>query len=394
MKSRPYRIQFAAYVLAMMADNVEHVISYWVVFQKFHSPTLGGFAVLSHWLPFLLFSVAVGGLADRFDPRRIIQCGMLLFIVASAGWGLFFLTDSLQMWHAMLLLVIHGCAGVLWQTPNQLLLFDIVGPKDLPSAVRLNAMARYLGILVGPAVGGVIMLALGPAHGIILNTLFYLPMLLWLFWAPTSDRSATPRRFAVRGFADIVQTIRDIAKQPVLTSMTWLAGLTSFMIGNAYHAQMPGFAGDLGHGDPGVSYSVLLAADAGGAVLAAIALESWGRLKPSPRTAILLAILWSVTLLGFATVGIYGVAIALLFAAGFFELSFNTMAQALVQINAPADSRGRVVGLFNMAGLGMRAFSGLTVGVVGAGIGIHWSLGVSAAVLFGLLVVLYRRAVR
>ncbi|MBR0831495.1 MFS transporter [Bradyrhizobium manausense] len=394
MKSRPYRIQFAAYVLAMMADNVEHVISYWVVFQKFHSPTLGGFAVLSHWLPFLLFSVAVGGLADRFDPRRIIQCGMLLFIVASAGWGIFFLTDSLQMWHAMLLLVIHGCAGVLWQTPNQLLLFDIVGPADLPSAVRLNAMARYLGILVGPAVGGVIMLGLGRSHGIILNTLFYLPMLLWLFRAPSSGKSATPRRFAVRGLADIVQTIRDIAKQPVLISMTWLAGLTSFMIGNAYHAQMPGFAGDLGHGDPGVSYSVLLAADAAGAVLAAIALESWGRLKPSPRTAIMLAILWSVTLLAFATVGIYGLAIALLFAAGFFELSFNTMAQALVQINAPADSRGRVVGLFNMAGLGMRAFSGLTVGVVGAGIGIHWSLGLSAALLFGLLLALYRRALK
>ena len=73
MKSRPYRAQFLAYVLAMMADNVEHVISYWVVFQKFHSPALAGFAVLSHWLPFLLFSVAVGGLADRFDPRRIIS---------------------------------------------------------------------------------------------------------------------------------------------------------------------------------------------------------------------------------------------------------------------------------------------------------------------------------
>jgi MFS family permease len=85
MKSAPYRAQFMAYVLAMMADNIEHVISYWVVFQKFHSPALAGFAVLSHWLPFLLFSVAVGGLADRFDPRRIIQCGMLLFIVASAG---------------------------------------------------------------------------------------------------------------------------------------------------------------------------------------------------------------------------------------------------------------------------------------------------------------------
>ncbi|WP_280706344.1 MFS transporter [Bradyrhizobium sp. BR13661] len=394
MKSVPYRLQFIAYVLAMMADNIEHVISYWVVFQKFHSPTLGGFAVLSHWLPFLLFSVVVGGLADRFDPRRIIQCGMLLFIVASSGWGYFFITDTIQMWHAMLLLVIHGCAGVLWQTPNQLLLYDLVGPANLPSAVRLNAMARYLGILVGPAVGGVIMLTLGPSHGIIFNTLFYLPMLLWLFWAPVRDGSVAVRRYAVRGFADILLTMRAIGTQPVLTAMTWLAGLTSFMIGNAYHAQMPGFAGDLGHGDPGVSYSVLLAADAGGALLAGIALESWGRLKGTPRTAILLATFWSVALLGFAAIRIYPVAIALLFFAGFFELSFNTMAQALVQLNAPADMRGRVVGLYNMAGLGMRAFSGITVGVFGAAIGIHWSLGLSAAALLGLLCLLYQRAAR
>src|SRR6516165_11456581 len=68
-----YRAQFVTYFLAMMADNIEHVISYWVVFQKFHSPALAGFGVLSHWLPFLLFSVASGALADRFDPRRLIQ---------------------------------------------------------------------------------------------------------------------------------------------------------------------------------------------------------------------------------------------------------------------------------------------------------------------------------
>jgi len=394
MKSRPYRAQFAAYVLAMMADNVEHVISYWVVFQKFHSPALAGFAVLSHWLPFLLFSVAVGGLADRFDPRRIIQCGMLLFIVASAGWGIFFITDTLQMWHAMLLLVIHGCAGVLWQTPNQLLLYDIVGPADLPSAVRMNAMARYLGVLVGPAAGGVIMLALGPAHGIIFNTLIYLPMLLWLFWAPARATATATRRFAVRGLSDIVETIRAIGKHRLLSSMTLLAGLTSFMVGNAYHAQMPGFANDLGHGDPDVSYSVLLAADAAGALLAGIALEAWGRLRVSPRTAIVLATLWSLSLFAFASVGIYALAIVLLFAAGFFELSFNTMAQTLVQLNAPDEIRGRVVGLFNMAGLGMRAFSGITVGLLGAAIGIHWSLGLSAAVLAAFLLMLYRRAAR
>src|SRR6201985_3201690 len=122
MRHRGFRAQFTTYVLAMMADNIEHVISYWVVFQKFHSPALGGFAVVSHWLPFLMFSVVSGALAERFDPRRVIQCGMVLFIIASLAWGYFFFTDSLQMWEAMAILVIPGCAGVLWQAPKQMVL--------------------------------------------------------------------------------------------------------------------------------------------------------------------------------------------------------------------------------------------------------------------------------
>jgi MFS family permease len=222
--------------------------------------------------------------------------------------------------------------------------------------------------------------------------LFYLPMIAWLFWAPTGIKGAAPRRAAVRGLSDIVQTIRSIATSRVLTSMTLLAGLTSFMVGTAYSALMPSFAADLGHGDPGMLYSVLLAADAAGALLAGIALEGWGRLKPSPQLAIGLAILWSVSLLAFAIAGSYTLAVMLLIAAGFFQLAFSTMAQALVQLDAPADIRGRVVGLFNMAGLGMRAFSGITVGLFGAAIGIHWSLGVSAAVLLALLLMLRRWA--
>ena len=322
-----FRLHIGTYVLAMMADNIEHVISYWMMFQKFHSPALGGFAVVSHWLPFLAFSVPVGALADRFDPRRIIQAGMLLFIAASLGWGWFFVTDTLQMWHAMLLLVMHGCAGVLWQTASQLLLHDIVPAAQLPSAVRLNATARYLGVLVGPAVGGVMMLGLGPAHGILLNAVFYLPLLTWLWKAPYGPRfragAAVPRR-AVRGLADITQTLRDIAGQPVIVSMTLLAGAASFFIGNSYQAQMPGFAQDLGHGDPGTAYSMLLAADAAGALLAGFALESTGLLRANPRTALVLAIVWCTALASFAMVRSYPLALALLFIAGFFELSFSS----------------------------------------------------------------------
>src|SRR5476651_765644 len=54
MRHPGFRAQFITFVLAMMADNIEHVISYWMVYQKFHSPALAGFAIVSHWLPFLL----------------------------------------------------------------------------------------------------------------------------------------------------------------------------------------------------------------------------------------------------------------------------------------------------------------------------------------------------
>ena len=167
--------------------------------------------------------------------------------------------------------------------------------------------------------------------------------------------------------------------------MTLLAGFSSLLVGNAYNAQMPGFADDLGHGDPGVAYSMLLAADAAGAMLAGFVLEGRGLLAANPRTAMILAMLWCGALAGFALASSYPVALALLFAAGFCELSFNAMAQTLVQLHAPPDKRGRVIGLFNMASLGLRAFSGVSVGLLGSLIGVHWSLGLSAMAMLAVL---------
>jgi len=364
----------------MMADSIEHVISYWIMFEKFQSPALAGFAVISHWLPFLLFSLWSGGLADRYDPRRLIQLGMALFMAASIGWGVLFLTDSLEMWHAAALLILHGCAGVLWSPAAQIFIHDIVEGEHLHSAIRLTATARWLGLLFGPAVGGVILLVLGPAWGILFNALIYIPVIVWLARAPWQRREMPADR-KVRAIADVVATWRAVAGNRVITSMVVLVGCASLIVGNAYQAQMPEFAHDLGHPDGGITYSALLGADAAGALVAGLILEGRGLLPPNPRTALVLAILWCVAIGAFALASSYPLALLLLFAAGFLELAFFAMAQTLVQVNAPAQVRGRVIGLFAMSALGLRAFSGLTVGLGGSLIGIHWSLAISAAVL-------------
>ena len=384
--NRDFRIFFFGATATMMADNIEHVISYWVIFQKFHSPALLAFAVVSHWVPYLLLAGFSGSLADRFDVRRLIQISLLMFMGVSIGWGIMFATNSTEQWKAMVLLVVHGLAGVIWSPASQVLIHNIVGVEELPSAVRLTATGRYLGFLLGPMIGGSLLLPLlGPTFGIWLNALIYLPMAVWLIrapYGPLPSGASAPQR--LRGFADIWATIRVVAKDPVLSSMTVMIGASAFFIGNAYQAQMPGFAADLGHGHAGFAYGVLLAADAGGGLAAGLILESRGLLPPSVRGAFILALIWCFALAGFAMANVYAIAIPLLFIAGFVELGFNSMAQSLVQLHAPAAIRGRVIGVFAMSASGLRTFSGLSVGLLGASIGIHNSLGLSAAALLAV----------
>ena len=384
-----YRAYFFFSALAMMGDSIEHVISYWILFEKFHSPALAGFAMLSHWLPHLFFAVLSGALADRFDPRRVIQVGMACFMLASLGWGVLFLGGTLEMWQAAALLVVHGMAGMLWGPAAQVFIHDIIDPPRLPSAIRLAATARYLGLLFGPAVGGVILLLMGPAWGILFNVLIYLPLIAWLWKAPY--RRSSEKLTRIRGYSEIFLVIKEISSNPTIVGMTLLAGGASFMVGNAYQPQIPEFAHDLGKMDGGITYSMLLGADAAGALTAGLLLEARGLLPPRPRTACILAMLWCVALAAFAFSDNYFFSLAVLFCAGFMELAFYTMAQTLVQLNAPPAIRGRVIGLFVMAALGMRAFGGVTVGLGGALVGIHWSLALSAATLLVLIALLFVR---
>jgi MFS family permease len=381
LRSRDYRRYYTLGLIAMTADNIEHVISYWVIYQTFHSPTLGGFAVISHWVPFLLFSFHAGALADRVDCRKLIQISQALFMLASLAWGVLFLTGALQVWHAVVILLVHGAAGVIGAPAQQLIIHDMVGGPHLPSAIRLNASSRNLAILLGPAVGGGLMLLLGPAGGLLANVALYLPFTLFLtrvrYTGHAHASGQSPR--ARMGLADAWRLLGQLRADRRLVTMIALGGITSFFVGNAFQAQMPEYAHDLGSDEAGLWYSVLLAANAAGAILGTVLLESADVLRPSARTAIVCAGAWGVTIALFAFATSYPVAVTLLVLAGVFNLAYTSIAQTLVQMLAPPRVRGSVVGLFNTAILGLRAGSGVTVGVLGAVITVHWSLALSAA---------------
>jgi len=381
---RNFRIYFICTMLAMMADNIEHVVSYWLLFQKFRSPALAGFADISHWTPFLLLSVYFGGLADRHDCRKLIQIAQVLFMGVSAAWAVLFYTNTIQVWHAGVLLTIHGIAGVIWAPAEQVLIHDIVGAENLHSAVRLNATSRQLGILFGPAVGAGLMLVLGPPLALVANVAIYLPLTLWLLYVPfTGHLREQPAKRAL-AWSDIVSTFREVAHNRPIITMVALGGAASLFVGNAYQTLMPAFADDLGAGAAGFSYSVLLMASAAGAVFGGFLLEGKGWLHAKVRSTIVCATVWCAAIAFFALSTNYYVSVALLFCAGMLNLAFYSSAQSIVQIRAPGHIRGRLIGLFSMSAFGLRAFSGVTVGVAGSIIGIHWSLALSTIALFAI----------
>nr|WP_276309436.1 MFS transporter [Brachybacterium endophyticum] len=377
--SRPYLFSAG---LSMMADNIEHVITYWVLWRMFHSPALVGFEVISHWLPFLLLSVWFGSLAERFDCRRIIQIAQILFAFVSLAWGVLFLTDSLEMWMACVLLILHGCAGALWGPAEQLLLHDFVETEDLPGAVRMNATFKSLGVLAGPVIGSGLMLALGATGGIFANVLFYLPMTLLMLRTPFTGhtRSGIVRRERL-GLRDTFSVLRTVSGDKVLVAMIVLAGLVAVCVGASLQVSMPSIADGLGADSGGIGYGVLLFAGGAGGVLGGFLLEATGVIRPDTRAAVIATLLFGLTTVLLTLTSHYWIAVIALVIGGIANMAATSIGQAVVQLRAPAHQRERVVGVYSMIGSGMRTGNGLTLALLGSVVGVTGAVTVGGAAL-------------
>ena len=132
--------------------------------------------------------------------------------------------------------------------------------------------------------------------------LIYLPLIWWLWKTPygAQRRRRDGAPASGGGFADAIEVLREVSGNRTIVSMILLAGVSSLLVGNAFLAQMPEYAHDLGTEKADFSYAVLLAANAAGAFAGGMILEAEGLLRSTPRTAIVLTILWCFSIAGFA----------------------------------------------------------------------------------------------
>ena len=215
------------------------------------------------------------------------------------------------------------------------------------------------------------MLALGPDATLLLNVLLYLPLTLYLFRLPYTghgNAGGESRRAPRLSLAEAWQLLGEVRSDPRIIRMMVLAGATSFFVGTAFQAQMPEYAHQHGSDEADVWYTVLFSANAAGAVIGAVILETVAVLQGGVRAAIVCAAIWGAVMAIFPFVHGYAAAVTVLVLAGVFNIAYA----------------GRVVGLFNTSMLGLRAGSGVTVGVLGAVIGVELSLTLSAVVVVAI----------
>ena len=177
--AQPPRLRFAALDVPVFrwywvtswisstGDGMENVIRNVLVYQLAGdaAPFWLGMMVFAHWLPFTLFSLYGGVLADRYDNRKVQLVAQMLLMAAAIGVAVATLTGFVTTWWIFGLLLLHGLAGAIGNPAQQTLIHAMVGPTKLVSAVSLNSTARQFSQVIGPAVAGFIVVAFGPGTG-------------------------------------------------------------------------------------------------------------------------------------------------------------------------------------------------------------------------------------
>ena len=344
-----------------------------------------GMMVFAHWVPFTLFSLYGGVLADRYDNRKVQMASQLLLMSAAIGVAWATLAGFVTVWWIFGLLLLHGFAGAIGGPARQTLIHAIVGRERLLSAISLTSSIRTLSQVIGPAIAGFIVVAFGPGVGFLVNAVTFVPLLVLLaiIRVAASPRSRTP----------IVPALRDgvsfVRGRPLLGALIGSEMLGVIFIGQTFASLLVLFAYDLLHVDA-LGYSFLLVASGIGAAAAAVYL-AYSKRPHTGRFVLAAGVAQMIAVVAFALSSNYLLSFLVLIAFGAAEVLAMSLTNTTLQMSAPDALRGRVMGAYSFGTQGMRVLNGPILGGLAIAFGAPLAVAGSAvAVLVGLVALLAR----
>jgi MFS family permease len=393
LRNRDFVLFWSGVVLSQIGARATVAASLYQIYDLTGSIAMTGLVGAAQAIALMTLSPLGGVMADRWDRRRLLQATQALAMLAALGIAVLTLSGLVQPWHVLVCVLLTTAAATFDQPCRQALVPALV-PRDLlPAAIALLNPSRELAVLVGPALGGVLIAVNGPGLVYLIDGITYalLIVVLVAIRVPPMPRVDVEQLPSV--WADMGEGFRYVLQRPLIWSLCGLdLVLTVF---GAYRVLLPAFSDLLGIGPAG--YGLLSAAPSLGALLATYGIiRLVTRSRRLGRVLLTSTIGYGVVAVLFAQISVTAAAVLFALLLGAFDAVATTIRHAAVQLETPDELRGRVQSLYQITSRGGPAIGDTLIGAVAGLIGPVTALtaGAVVPVIAGVLLMVRPNEVR
>lgn len=392
---RDFRYLWTGSLCSSFAMNIQLVARGYLIYEMTHSAGKLAWVTLAFMLPQALLSVVGGALADRVPKKALMIGAQSLNCAAAVLMAAIIFSGVVQFWHFIVLGIFNGVLLALSMPSRQSIIPEVVGQARLTNAIALNAATMNLSRILGPALSGILIslfhvegevpyLGVGIVYVII--ALLYAGAAWTVRFVGVDGR--TQRDATLGVWADIGEGFRYVRDSRLMLGLV-VMGTFPMMFGMPMQNLMPAFSRSVLHGSP-ADLGLLMTSLGVGAIVGTLALARAGDFARKGRALFIGCIVWaaSIALFTFAET-LVTAAIATAF-AGIFGSSLMALNRTMMQLESPAELRGRIMSFDQMAH-GLMPVGILPIGFLSDVIGVQHALQVSAVMLLALTVFAYRR---
>ena len=383
LRHRNYRLFLTGQIISTVGTWMQSVAMPWLALQLTHSGFLVGLVLAVQFTPVLIGSQFGGVIADRFRKRSILLVTQTAFTVPS--FSLFLLSSSghAMYWEVLIAAAATGTINTFDVPTRQAFVVEMVGKQDLMNAIALNSSVFNGAAVVGPSVAGVLIGAVGVPFCFLANSASYLAAvaaLLIMRNLPAVVREQHDRHWRQR----LAEGASYVRNEPIVGLLLIDVAVFSLFAMNRL-TLMPLFADEVLHvGASGFGF--LMAAMGLGALVGALTLAFFPGLGSNPARQFWLGVVWVFALLIFSLSRVFLLSLPALFIAGYCQISFVATANSRIQTITPDGLRGRVMGLYAQALIGVGPLGAMQAGALATLLGPPWAMGIGATIAGAVVV--------
>jgi MFS family permease len=375
-RHRNYQLFFSGQLISLTGTWMQTVAESWLVYRLTGSSVLLGAAAFCSQIPVFVLAPIGGTIADRANRHRIMVTTQSISMVLPLILSALTLTGRVQVWHVFTLATCLGIVNAFDIPARQSFIVEMVGREDLLNAIALNSSMVNGARVVGPALAGILVAAVGEGWCFLLNGISYVAVIagLLLMEVPKRRRERRPHS----PFRDTVEGFRFVARTAPVRALLLLLGIMSFA-GMPYAVLMPVFARSILHGGAR-ELGILMAASGIGALGGALSLAARRHVHGLGRWVAVAAGCFGIALGLFSLSHTFWLSVVLLVPVGASMMVEMAASNTLIQAMVPNALRGRVMAVYSMMLMGMAPFGGLWAGYVAGHIGAPATVAIGGAI--------------